>query len=137
MENQIKKLWTLKWILTCVWKLLWAILKIIDVIFSFSKWLKRFIFKCFQNSATHNHTFWKSNADMRFTFAKTICSSNSTNRLPGHILLPQPKGTTKNGDFRVSSSSHLFGLYEVASTKLLLSRHANHVCSNTTLFWKT
>lgn len=71
---------------------------------------------------------------MRRTFARISCSASSTNRLPGHILLPAPKGATSNGECGAMGVNHLSGRYSEASLKLSSLRPAIQVCKRTTVY---
>lgn len=67
------------------------------------------------------------------TFAKISCNARSTNRLPGHILLPAPKGATNNGEWGLVGVVHLSGKYFLASLKFSSFKPAIQVCKRTTV----
>lgn len=70
----------------------------------------------------------------RRTFAKISCNARSTNRLPGHILLPAPKGATNNGEWGLVGVVHLSGKYFLASLKFSSFKPAIQVCKSTTVY---
>lgn len=68
------------------------------------------------------------------TLAKISCNARSTNRLPGHILLPAPNGATSNGEWGVVGVVHLSGKYFFASLKFSSFKPAIQVCKRTTVY---